>query len=227
MKWKINSKFYLKYVNSVTPDSYAVKLRKRRFSVFLDTIKKLPDRPLKILDVGGLEKCWEAMNYTGNMHSITLLNLTTEQCHYDNFHSISGNACSMSQLKNCKFDIVFSNSVIEHLGTFPNQKKMAEEIKQIAPYYYIQTPNFWFPLEPHFLFPFFHWFPLNVRVFLVSKFSLGWFPKASTHKKAKDLVGGIRLMKKSELHHLFPEAKIIRERFGGLTKSFIVVKAPH
>ena len=216
--------FFLNFANNTDSNSYAAKLRRKRFQLFTDMIGAHPNRPLKILDVGGSEIFWEVMGWADTHHNITLLNLTANECHHKNIKSVIGNACSMTEFNDKQFDIILSNSVIEHVGTLDDQIKMAKEIARVAPCYFVQTPNYWFPIEPHFLFPFFQWFPFAVRVFLVSHFSLGWNPKGRDYSHAFEMVNEIRLLTKSELHSLFPEAQILRERILGLTKSFIVMK---
>jgi len=117
---------------------------------------------------------------------------------------------------------VFSNSVIEHVGGYEDQKQMAREVQRIGKRYFLQTPNFYFPFEPHFLFPFFQFFPLWLKVFLLRHFSLGWRDKIPDKGEAIKTANSVRLLKKEELKELFPGAVIHDEKFGGLTISFIV-----
>jgi hypothetical protein len=70
------------------------------------------------------------------------------------------------------FDLVFSNSVIEHLFSIQNQQKMANEVKRVGKNYYIQTPNKFFPIEPHWVFPFFQFLPFGLKVYLTKNFNL-------------------------------------------------------
>src|SRR6266705_2619166 len=42
------------------------------------------------------------------------------------------------------FDVVFSNAVIEHVGTFEKQAEFAEECRRVGRGYFVQTPNKWF-----------------------------------------------------------------------------------
>ena len=50
---------------------------------------------------------------------------------------------------------------------------MAAEVRRLAPVYWVQTPNFWFPMEPHFLTPAWHWLPVDLRVAMLRRRALG------------------------------------------------------
>lgn len=213
-------------VDNTNPSSLATMFRRRRFGLFVelaeDAYKRL-GRPLRILDVGGTEIFWDMMGYS-SPHLITLLNLTAQPTKGENFVSVVGDARDMPQFSDYEFDIVFSNSVIEHVGMFEDQSRMANEIRRLAPRYFVQTPSYFFPIEPHFLFPFFHWLPRQTRIWLVTRFSLGWYRKTAGVHEAATIVDGIRLLKRSEMQRLFPDAQIVAEKFLGLTKSYIALK---
>lgn len=71
------------------------------------------------------------------------------------------------------FDVVFSNSVIEHLGGVDAQRAMAREVQRVASLYYVQTPNRYFPIEPHFLFPCAQFLPRSARIWIASQWKFG------------------------------------------------------
>jgi SAM-dependent methyltransferase len=110
--------------------------------------------------------------------------------------------------ENRAFDIAWSNSVIEHLDP-SDRARFAAEVRRVAGRYFVETPNRWFPVEPHLLLPLFHFLPRAVRRRL-------WRFGVSD-----DPFSDIRLLGAAELRRLFPDAVIIRERFGPLTKSLI------
>jgi hypothetical protein len=114
------------------------------------------------------------------------------------------------------FDVAFSNSVIEHLGTFDAQRRFGQELRRVGRRYFIQTPNYWFPIEPHYLFPFFQMLPYGLQRWLHTHFDIGTFKKT-------DPFGTIRLLTKREVKRLFPEARIEAERVGPLVKSWYAV----
>ncbi len=210
--------------NNKNPNSLANKLRRKRFTLFLNLIKDIP-KPVRIIDVGGTELFWEQMGFSGNPDSeITLLNLKSEPVKNPNIKSISGDARDMSQFAENEFDIAFSNSVIEHVGDFNDQNKMAAEMKRIARGIFLQTPNYYFPVEPHFLFPFFQFMPLWLKTRLLMNFYLGWHSRIPDKEKAREICRTIRLLKKSELKTLFSGSEIHKEYFFGMVKSFIVIQ---
>jgi len=200
--------------------SLAVQFRRRRFAFFQSLLSRL-ERPVHILDVGGTETYWKMMELTaGDQVFITLLNLTQNDVSLPNVTSIAGDARAMLA-KDASFDVVFSNSVIEHVGTYQDQLQMAKEIRRVGKRYFIQTPNKYFPLEPHFFFPLFQFLPINIRVLLLQNFKLGWFSKTPDKVKAREIVEGIRLLDKREFLSLFPNAEVYEEKILGMTKSFV------
>jgi 2-polyprenyl-3-methyl-5-hydroxy-6-metoxy-1,4-benzoquinol methylase len=211
-----------KLVDNSNQNSYSAKLRRKRFELFLTLMQSLP-KPINILDLGGTQKFWEVMAFTdvSDIH-ITLLNLHKTEVKYGNFSALAGDATKLVGVEDNQFDIVFSNSVIEHVGGYEQQKRMAREIQRVGKRYFVQTPNYYFPIEPHFLFPGFQWLPVSVRVFLISHFSLGWVKRIPDTDEARKLIKSIRLLRKSEFLALFPEAKLYEEKLFGLAKSFIV-----
>jgi len=199
-------------------DSFASKMRMKRFALFNFFIREL-NRPIRILDVGGTQEFWEKTDLIGKSDiEITLVNLAREVAPYTNIVSVIGDAKNLQQFKDKEFDIVFSNSVIEHLGEYDHQYQAANEIMRVGKRYFVQTPNKYFPLEPHFLFPFFQFLPLLCKVLLVRHFNFGWYRGPNRENEARL----IRLLTEKELKKMFPAGTIYREKILGLTKSFIV-----
>src|SRR5207247_1510773 len=60
------------------------------------------------------------------------------------------------------FDLAYSNSVIEHLPV-ERRAAFARELRRVARGWWVQTPAFSFPVEPHALLPFAHWLPARAR----------------------------------------------------------------
>ena len=204
------------------PGGLGTRMRKKRHAFFVGLIQSL-HKPLKILDVGGTELYWKAMELPETLEfKVVLLNLEKHDVFSKGFISVVGNATDMKEMEDQSFDVVFSNSVIEHVGDLQAQRRMANEVTRIGKRYFIQTPNFWFPMEPHFLVPGFQWLPRALRVWLIRHFNLGWHKRITDLEQARDLVDHTRLLTKKEFQSLFPDAKLYEEKIFGLTKSFIL-----
>lgn len=224
----LSSAFLRRYAENKDDQSVSVKLRRRRFELFLAMIRDLP-RPVRILDIGGRQEYWEMLGADvmgKNQLRITLLNLDAPATSLSNLASVSGDARSMPQFADQQFEIVFSNSTIEHVGGLEDQQRMSQEVRRVGKQYYVQTPNRYFPIEPHFIFPLFQFLPVALRVWLVRHFRMGWCPRIPDRERARREVQEIRLLTKAEMKWLFPEADIFEEKFFGMTKSFVAYTAP-
>lgn len=217
-----------KFLNSNSKQSLNQKFREKRFQFFKGLLDKLGTKDtIRILDIGGTEAYWENMNFVGNQNiHITLLNLNQFPVKQNNFTSVKGDACDLSEYADGQFDLVHSNSVIEHLFTFENQQRMASEAMRVGKSYYVQTPNYYFPIEPHWVFPFFHFLPVSLRVFLTKNFNLGHYKKAESQEAALNRVKEVQLLSEGEMKSLFPNGKVYREKFLGLTKSVTLYHFP-
>jgi hypothetical protein len=204
-------------------NSLSNRMRTARFRRFETLIAPLP-RPLRILDVGGENEFWENRGWAGRTDiQIFSLNLVPEQQRHENIKPIAGDATNLSQFSDGSFDVAFSNSVIEHLFTFENQRRMASEVQRVGKAYWVQTPNFWFPVEPHFHIPGWQWMPLSLRVAMIRRWRCGWRGPCPDPVQARKLVEELRLLSKHELKAIFPSATLIPERICGLTKSWTVI----
>ena len=107
------------------------------------------------------------------------------------------------------FDLAYSSSVVEHVEP-ARRAAFAHELKRVARGWFVQTPAFSFPIEPHALLPFAHWLP----------------PALRRHYWRLGAAGAwedIALLRRAELQELFGEP-VLAERFGGLVKSWIALR---
>lgn len=224
------TKWLLKNSNPSEKNSLSGYFRRKRIRVFEKFYKEqiLSDvsyrgEKVRILDVGGSYTYWKTINFRYfNAAFFTLLNLSKldipDSC--GNMSSVVGDATDLREYEDNQFDLVFSNSVIEHVGNFEAQKKMAQEMCRTGKHCYLQTPNRYFFMEPHFLIPFFQFFPLKLKVFLIKNGNIQNVPKARSDAEAIEIAKSVRLMSKRELRILFPGVKIRKEKFLFMTKSF-------
>ena len=196
--------------------------RRQRIELFLRLFQ--PTAVTRILDVGGYLGNWDGVVPIESQ--VTVLNLSHHQSDKPvpaRFMLEIGDGCNLKHADQ-SFDIAYSNSVIEHLTTWENQKKFAAEIRRVGRQVYVQTPNRWFPIEPHYVTLFVHFLPRALAKKLLPWISFrGWF-RSGDNIDLCEMADELRLLNYSELKELFPDCEIHRERWLGLTKSFIAVR---
>lgn len=216
------------------PNSLGSRFRAARAAPLVSMINDVYKRrgEVRIVDIGGTPGYWKILpeNFiVSRCVHITMINLPgyaqsvpdDMQAH---FASQEGDGCDLKFANDNFFDIAHSNSVIEHVGDWDRVIRFAQEIRRVAPRYFVQTPNYWFPVEPHFMTPFFHWLPEPMRVAMVRKFNLGGWRRQESLDSAIRVVRDAQLMSKPMMQRLFPDADILTERLLFLPKSLIAVK---
>ncbi len=182
------------------------RFRLKRVRDFLNDFNVTPGT--RILDVGGTQTFWKGVP----------VNVTTVNLDPSNADRVADARCL--PFADGSFDIVFSNSLIEHVGTFEDQEACAREIRRVGIRYYAQTPNRHFPVEPHYIAPFIHWFPVAWRRYLARLTPWAILTHPSP-EQIEDFINSIRLLSIVEMRRLFPDAQLRCERFCGLAKSII------
>ena len=211
---------FSRLADNTNPRSLAARLRQRRFELLSSLVLTLP-APVHILDVGGTELFWQMAPFTvGKEVRITILNLDPQPSKVIGLYPLAGDA-RLIPVRDGAFDVVFSNSVIEHVGGPKEQRRMVEEIRRVGTRYFVQTPNRRFPIEPHFVFPLYQFLPSAVQVWLLRRFNLGWIRRTPDPSKARRMIESIRMLDHNDMARLFPEASIYEERLIGMTKSFV------
>jgi ubiquinone/menaquinone biosynthesis C-methylase UbiE len=132
---------------------------------------------------------------------------------------VEGDATELPLADNA-FDIAFSNSVIEHVGTWEKQQAFAREACRMARKLWIQTPARSFPIEAHLLAPYIQYLPKSVQHSFVRWTLRGLLQPDAVHK----IVDEVRLLTYREMKQLFPDCLILKECMLGLTKSYIAVR---
>jgi len=207
--------------------------RRKRFEIcdaLLRDILKGQDE-VSVLDTGGRPAYWEILAPDlRDKVRITCLNFQSEleihpQVSPDlQIVSVLGDACAMPEFADDAFDLVHSNSVIEHVGSYQNMKRYADEARRVGKRHYIQTPNYWFPIEPHYGVPFFHWLPDPWRTWLFTHCNIGYARKSS-FEATLTRIDHNRIISAFMLQQFFPGSRIRRERLLLLPKSITAVSA--
>jgi hypothetical protein len=148
-----------------SPTSLGAKARMRRWEMFSTAFPAI--EKLRVLDVGGTVEAWHRAPV--KPRHVTVLNLFEPGESDDNsITPVTGDACNAAdELARANvetnFDLVFSNSLIEHVGGHAARSRLAGQVHRLAEHHWVQTPYRYFPLEPHWLFPGMQFMPTAAR----------------------------------------------------------------
>lgn len=211
--------------------SIEFKFRERRFAQVRALIEAvLAEKEVcEIADLGGTEYYWRiGADYLAEKRGrvrITIVNPETETIADTGlFRFVEGSATDPKLFAGRTFDLVHSNSVIEHVGDVEDMRLFADNVRRLAPRYYVQTPNYWFPYEPHFRLPGFQFLPAGLRVFIIRHFAVGFFAKVPDRAEAEGVIRHHHLISTRQMRAFFPDAVIRHEKLMGLNKSIIAVR---
>jgi len=196
--------------------------RRKRIATFLHEIR--PNDGDRILDIGGYPRNWQDVPIEAEIVTLNL-EVAPGSEHLDRrCKPVAGDATDLPYADG-SFEVVFSNSVIEHVGTWERQQQFAREARRVGRKLWVQTPARIFPVEPHYLAPFIHWLPRAIRKRLIRNFTIfGWLHRPG-EQQVETMLNEIRLLSKQELQLLFPDCTIVVERWLGLTKSYVAVRS--
>jgi hypothetical protein len=186
--------------------------RRRRIEKFIRLMKITAGTT--ILDIGGQPYFWQGFPIKAQ---VTCLNLYAEAGVVPDHVTMKLYDGPTLPFENQSFEVVHSNSVIEHVGDYHAQKRFAREIARVGRKYWVQTPNYYFPYEPHAQFPFFQFLPPNLKLLIARNWKKAGYPY--------DELMAIQLLTQSQLLDLFPGSRLWKERLFGVAKSYCIYRA--
>ncbi len=215
---------------------YSIRFKNKRKELLYKNIQL--DNKHKILDFGGNDGSY--MDYlipTGNneiyIADILEKPLKIAETKYG-YKTILLDESGQIPFENNFFDIVFCNSVIEHVTVnkdemnsiktnkeFKNksirrQRILADEIRRVSRRYFVQTPNKHFIIDSHTWFPaFYNYLPRLFQIRLISVLNKYWIKKSSAD---------VNLLTTADMKELFPDAEIFKEKSFFMTKSIIAIR---
>jgi hypothetical protein len=196
--------------------AFSGPFRKKRMHAFCLLFGVTTDT--RILDVGGYPMNWKLCRFKP---LVTIANLDScSEMLDDGFQAVRADGCRLP-FRERSFPIVYSNSVIEHLGCWDRQMLMAQEIRRVGVHYFVQTPNYWFPVEPHYLTPFFQFLSPTLQKRMARCGTVWGLISRPSREQVFSMVEQIALLTEKKMRLLFPEATILREKFCGLTKAIV------
>lgn len=187
-------------------------IRGSRARLFVKIMK--PTKGTKILDLGGQPAIWDFLETPLMITCVNLpgIAMVDHLTHHD-IQYVEGDACYLPDFKLGDFDIVFSNSVIEHVGNADKQIQFANEVMRLSHSYWIQTPCKHFPIEAHSGMPFWWYYPSCARTYFLNQ----WSKKLPNWT---EMIATTTFVCKKDLKKMLPNAKILTEWFI-FPKSFI------
>lgn len=212
-----------------SPTSLGAARRARRWELFAECFPHL--ETMDIIDLGGTVEAWRRAPV--RPASVTVVNLFEpgDAGSESWITPVAGDACDARAVLldvgvTDQFDLVFSNSLLEHVGGHAKRAALAEEVARLAPRHWVQTPYRYFPIEPHWLFPFLQFLPLGPRARVAAAWPLA-HSRPDSPAQAMSEVQWTELVGVAEMRAYFPGSRIIHERVLGLTKSIVAVADGH
>ncbi|HCT78357.1 MAG TPA: SAM-dependent methyltransferase [Micromonosporaceae bacterium] len=205
-------------LDGANPRSVSAKARGRRWAELMRRFPELDQ--MKVLDLGGRPQFWR--DAPVRPAAVTTVNLVELPADEPWITTLIADACA-DRWTHGTFDLVISNSLLEHLGGVARRKQFADVVHAASERWWIQTPYRYFPIEPHWFFPGFQFLPLPMRIAITRRWPLG-YRHAKTREQAYELVQEVELVTITEMRTLFPEGDVWKERMAGLVKSLVAVR---
>jgi hypothetical protein len=175
---------------------------------------------MSVIDLGGRVSTW--VGAPARPAHVHIVNLEPPEADVPDWIEVDhADACELpKEIASRQYDLVFSNSVMEHLGGHARRLAFADAVHALSERHWVQTPYRYFPIEPHWLFPWFQHLPIAARVAITRRWPL---VHSRATGSAVDAVMSVELLSRTELQRYFPDSRIVVERIGPLVKSITAV----
>jgi hypothetical protein len=203
------------------PGSWGARRRQQRLRWLADTFPDLAD--MSVIDLGGRLGTWtRAPVRPKRVHMVNLQVPPAELPEWAEFDQ--GDACALpAHIASRRYDLVFSNSVIEHVGGHERRERFAESVHLLADAHWVQTPYRYFPVEPHWIAPGMQFLPVTARVWFGRHWPLG-FRQDETRQEVLHRVLGVELIDRTQMRYYFPDSVLRMEMAFGVPKSLIAYR---
>jgi hypothetical protein len=200
------------------PASWASRRKESRMRWLAKTFPDLVE--MSVIDLGGRLRTWQrAPVRPRRVHVVNLEGPQAEVPEWAVFDQ--GDACALpTHIARCRYDLVFSNSVIEHVGGHERRLRFAESVHKLAGAHWVQTPYRYFPIEPHWLAPGMQFLPVAARAEVAQFWPLAIWRPASYEEALKRILN-VELLDRTQMRYYFPTSIMRCEKLFGITKSLI------
>jgi hypothetical protein len=180
---------------------------------------------MSVIDLGGLVETW--LRAPVRPKHVHVINLSPSSDPAPDWVEVSrGDVCALpDDVASRRYDLVFSNSVIEHVGGHERRLRFADAVHLLAEAHWIQTPYRFFPVEPHWVVPGMQFLPTAAQVAVVRRWALTEVPNGDGVRATKQVLW-TELLDRTQMRHYFPDSTLRAERVFGLTKSLIAYRVP-
>ena len=202
--------------------SLSKHFRRRRWTELNRRFTDLAD--MRVIDLGGYY--WNWVSAPVRPKSVVVVNLDGRRFADEPswVESVTADACDLPvEVFDRPFDLVYSNSLLEHVGGYSRRKAIADAVHCLAPHHWVQTPARYCPIEPHWLCPGFQFLPARLRLEAARRWPLSPTYRQSDLEQLMEEVLGVELVSNTEMRHLFPTSDLYIERIGGIPKSVTAV----
>jgi hypothetical protein len=207
--------------------------REQRLKLFQDFMRGRSGR-IRLIDLGGTVAFWENWGLAKQpLLDVTLVNNhdldknhSNDPMRLPNIHRMNADVLTLSAADFAQYDVIFSNSLIEHLPGREQQRQLAQAIVESGRPYFLQTPNKRSPVDPHFprpYVPFFATYPRPLQARLLTWSALGSGSAAPSYPAALSRLQNYFPLTERDVRDLFPQAHIRMERPFGIPMSIIAM----
>jgi ubiquinone/menaquinone biosynthesis C-methylase UbiE len=197
-------------------DSFVKHWRQHRMQRMIELVQ--PPSHARILDLGGITYMWQLLDHS---FGVTLVNLPGANPKWSDdrrYTYVEADACNLQNVfDDGSFDLVFSNSTIEHVGADDRQRHFAREVRRLGTGYWVQTPSSKCILEVHTGVPFYWHLPTAI----IDRLHRSWKSKLPAWF---DFISETRVISRQRMLELFPDASLYLERVAAFEKSYSVFR---
>lgn len=205
---KNNMKYYKKTIISSIATKLGINVRDKMVNFFMSLMDDMSCA--LIVDLGVTSELDSSANYLEQVYpypsNITCLGIEDFPDIIEKYPGVSFLKVIPGQklpFKDGHFNYLYSNAVIEHVGTRADQKKFVDECLRVSNYFFITTPYKWFPVEMHTQIPFLHYLPPRVFRYLLKKLGEDFYSEESN----------LNLLDKAAFLSLFPQNISVQIKF--------------
>jgi hypothetical protein len=202
-------------------DSLGGRRRDERGRWLIETFPDLAQ--MSVIDLGGRIITWQRLPVRPKHGYV--VNMQPPRADIPEWAEFDlGDVCALpAHIARRQYDLVFSNSVIEHVGGHERRERFADSVHQLSDSYWVQTPWRYFPIGPHWMAPGMQFLPVAVRVQVARRWPLSR-ERGKPRETAVQKVLGVELLDRTQLHYYFPDSPIRTETVFGIPKSLIAYR---